>query len=143
MVENSGTVQQEENSRKGRINALVAIIFLQAVALWAATAWYLFELFTARPDSMGSAVFLFALIVLAALWVSATAIGIVRRSSWARGSAVTIQILQLAIALGSFQGEFAQPLVGWILLLSAGSALTMLILSTKRQVDSEKSETAG
>ncbi|MFC4223760.1 hypothetical protein [Lysinibacter cavernae] len=121
------------------MRGLVIILAAQAILMLAASVWFLFELFTEQPDSMASAIALFVLIVLGTVWVAATAVGVARSASWARGSAVTIQILQLAIAFGSFQGgEFAQPLVGWVLLISAGSALFMLIRSAKRSGEAEK-----
>ncbi|WGD36940.1 hypothetical protein [Lysinibacter sp. HNR] len=133
MAEESSIAPPENSPRPTRWRAPVVILFLQTFLMLVVTAWFFFELLTDNPDSFSSAVALFVLIVLGTVWVAATAVGLLRSASWARGSAVTIQILQIAVAIGSFQGQFAQPLIGWILLLSAVVALILLVRAAKRQ----------
>ena len=81
--------------------------------------WLLVELLTVTPESYTTAVAIFVLVVLAAGWLILTLVGILRLRGWARASTVTIQILMLAVAVGSFQGLFARPDVGWALLIPA------------------------
>jgi hypothetical protein len=59
--------------------------------------------------------------------VVATFVGLLRRRSWARASALTIQILQLAVAVGCFQGLFARPDLGWALLAPAVVAAVLAV----------------
>ncbi len=42
-------------------------------------------------------------------------------SAWMRGAIVVWQVLQLAIAIGSFQGLFARPDIGWLLVDPGGA----------------------
>ncbi|WP_431279800.1 hypothetical protein [Leifsonia poae] len=81
--------------------------------------WLLVELLTVVPESYASAIAIFALVVLTAVWVTATAIAALRGRGWSRASAVTIQILQIAVAVGSFQGFYARADLGWALLVPA------------------------
>ncbi|GAA3589513.1 hypothetical protein GCM10022198_11780 [Klugiella xanthotipulae] len=131
MADQLSSNNQHEVLHGRPFSLLVALLALQTCALVAASAWYTFELFTASPDSLGQALFLYALILLSTLWVAVTTWGVYRETSWSRGSAVTIQILQIAIAVGSFQGLYAQPVVGWILLVSAGTALILLLRAVR------------
>jgi hypothetical protein len=99
--------------------ALAVLLFLEAALVIALTVWLLVDLLTETPQSFASAVAIFALVALAAVWVTGTAIAALRGRSWSRASAVTIQILQIAVAVGSFQGIFARPDLGWALLVPA------------------------
>jgi hypothetical protein len=99
--------------------ALTVILALEALLVLALAVWLVVELLTETPQSYPSAVAIVVLVVLAAAWLIATVVGIARRRSWARASALTIQILQLAVAVGCFQGFYARPDVGWALLIPA------------------------
>ena len=49
-----------------------------------------------------------------------------RGSPWVRGATVVWQVLQIAVAVGAFQGFFARPDIGWLLLVPALAALVLL-----------------
>lgn len=98
---------------------LTVILALEAVLVTGLAVWLLVDLLTVRPASYPSAVAITVLGLLAAAWVILTVVGILRRRSWARASALTIQILQLAVAVGCFQGLTARPDLGWVLLVPA------------------------
>jgi len=98
---------------------LTVIVALEAVLVGGLAVWLIVELLTQRPESYTSAVALTVLVVLGAVWVVVTAVGLFRLRNWARASALTIQILQLAVAVGCFQGFFARPDLGWALLVPA------------------------
>jgi hypothetical protein len=55
-----------------------------------------------------------------------TGIGVLRGRPWVRGAVVVWQILQMAVAVGSFQGMFARPDIGWLLLAPAIVALGLV-----------------
>jgi uncharacterized membrane protein YhaH (DUF805 family) len=105
---------------------LSALIFLEAALVVGACAFLVFELITVTPDSIASALALTVLTALAAVWVLAIAIGVLRSRAWSRGAAMVWQVLQIAVAVGAFQGSFARPEVGWLLLLPALGALVLL-----------------
>lgn len=94
----------------------------------AVAVWFLFELLTAEPASLTSAIAIFVLVVIATAFVTAIAIGALRGSPWIRGAAFTWQLIQLAVAVGAFQGLYARADIGWALLVP--SVLVMLLLVT-------------
>jgi len=115
---------------------LTTILFAEAGLLWAAVVWLILELLTETPTSLASAVAILVLVLIAAIWVTAIAINSLRRRSWIRGAAVTWQLVQIAVAVGSFQGLYARPDLGWALLLPS---VVVLVLLFQRPVIAETS----
>jgi len=105
---------------------LAVLLFAECALLVAATVYLVVELLTVVPDSYPSALFLTVLTAVAAGWLGAIALGAVRRRSWIRGAAIVWQVLQGAVAIGCFQGIFAQPAIGWVLLVPAIVVLVLL-----------------
>jgi len=106
-------------TRPPALLALAVILFLEAALVTGLAVWLLIDLLTLTPEYLTTAIAIFVLTVLAAIWVIVTAVGILRRRAWARASTVTIQILQIAVAVGCFQGLVARPDLGWALLIPA------------------------
>jgi len=113
------------------LGVLIAILALEALALWAFSAWWVLELLIATPTSVGASLALLALTLVAASWVSAITVGALRGRPWIRGAAVTWQLVQVMIAIGCFQGIYARPDVGWALLLPS---IVVLVLVFNRKV---------
>ena len=111
---------------------LAAILYAEAGLLWAAVVWLILELLTATPTSLATAVAVLVLVLIAATWVTAIAVNSLRRRSWIRSAAVTWQVLQIAVAVGSFQGLYARPDLGWALLLP--SVVVMVLLFQPRVI---------
>ncbi|HEU4850024.1 MAG TPA: hypothetical protein VFS93_06405 [Terrimesophilobacter sp.] len=111
------------------LTVLAAMLFLEA-ALMAATAGFLFfELMTEAPASYASAIAILGLVLIAAAWLVVVAVGALRARPWVRGAALTWQVLQLAVAVGSFQGLFPRDDIGWFLLVPA--VIVLLLLFTR------------
>jgi hypothetical protein len=108
------------------LGVFIALLAAEALALWVFCAWWVLELLTATPTSMGASVALLALTVVAAVWVSAITVGALRGRPWIRGAAVTWQLVQVMIAIGCFQGVYARPDVGWVLLLPSIIVLVLV-----------------
>jgi hypothetical protein len=107
---------------------LATLLAAEAALLWATAGWLILELITATPTSLASALAILVLVLIAAAWVSAIAINSLRRRGWIRGAAVTWQLVQIAVAVGSFQGLYARADLGWALLLPSLLVLTLLFL---------------
>ncbi len=105
---------------------LATLLFAEAALLWVAAGWLVLELVTATPTSLATALAILVLVLIAAAWVSAIAINSLRRRSWIRGAAVTWQLVQIAVAVGSFQGLYARPDLGWALLVPSLVVLALL-----------------
>jgi hypothetical protein len=118
--------------------ALSVILGAEALLATGVTVWLVIELITATPDSFASAVVILLLSagLACALW--AMAVGLLRRQTWVRGAALTWQLLQIAVAIGCFQGVFAVPSLGWALLIPAVVAILLLmsppVVSATRRV---------
>lgn len=106
---------------------LRAILALEAAALVAIVVWLLIEILTDQPDSFASAIALLVLTAIGALWVVMLAVGAFRMAPWVRGGAITWQVLQIAVAIGCFQGFFARPDLGWALLVPALVVIGLLL----------------
>jgi hypothetical protein len=76
---------------------------------------------------MTSAVALAVLAVLAAVWWIATTLGALRTRPWMRGSALTLQLIFVAVGIGCFQGLTAVPAIGWALLIPALVGIALIL----------------
>jgi len=133
-VSTEGNAQVDEPGRAPRhplVIALAVLVFAEFLLLVAATVFLVVELLVDTPSSMASALFLTLLTAIAAVWLGVIALNILRGRAWVRGAAVVWQILQIAVAVGSFQGLFARPDIGWALLIPA---LVVLVLLFTRPV---------
>lgn len=114
-------------SHKSPLLVLLAVIVFAESALMGAAAVYLVvELLIDTPASFASAIALTVLVVVAAIWLVVIGVNTLRGAPWVRGAIVTWQVLQIAVAVGAFQGLFARPDIGWALLIPALVALVLL-----------------
>ena len=118
-------------SDSGGVRAALVIVSvvltLEAAALAAVVVWLVIDLVALAPSSYATAIALLVLVVIAALWVGAVAAASFRRAPWSRASAIVWQVLQVSIAVGAFQGLFARPDVGWLLLVPAITVIGLLL----------------
>lgn len=105
---------------------LTCLLALEAVALWATAVWELVELLTQPAASEAGAIALLVLIVIAAIWVSAIAVNVLRQRGWIRGAAVTWQLVQAAVAVGLLQGADANLPLGLGLLIPSVAVVALL-----------------
>ncbi len=125
----------EASTGGGVTTALVVvsgILLLEAAALVGVTIWLLVDLFALEPSSYATAIALLVLVAIAALWVGAVAVASVRRAPWTRAGAIVWQILQISVAVGAFQGLFARPDIGWLLLVPAVTVVGLLLWTPVR-----------
>lgn len=115
-----------QNRRPRALLALAGLLAAEALLLWAAAGWFVFEMLTATPTSLASAGAILALVLVAALWVSVIAWGALRARSWIRGAALTWQLVQIFVAIGCFQGLYARVDIGWALLLPSLAVIVLL-----------------
>lgn len=105
---------------------LVVLVGVEALALAGAAVFLLWELAVDEPTSYATAVAILVLAAVAAVWLAAVTLGLWRGRGWARGGALFWQLVQLAIALGSFQGVFARPDIGWLLVVPSVLVIALL-----------------
>ena len=105
---------------------MAAILFAECALMGFLTVVLVFEILVATPASYPSAIALAILAAIATVWVGFIAVHSLRGRPWIRGGALVWQILQIAVAVGSFQGAFAQPAVGWWLLIPSLAVIALL-----------------
>jgi len=105
------------------------IVTLEAVGAAVLFGYSVFGFVTRGDDPFLPALSIVLVAGIAFVWVAATAAGLLRRRSWARGSALTVQMLLFTVGIGAFQGLFAQPSLGWALVLPAVAGGIAAVLS--------------
>ncbi|MBX3104649.1 MAG: hypothetical protein KF867_06705 [Cryobacterium sp.] len=124
------------NKHPWQLVALAIVVFVESALCALASAWLVFELFTQKPASLAGAIFILVLALLAAGWLLFVGLSALKTKPWTRGAILTWQVLQLAVAVGSFQGLFARDDVGWVLLVPV--VLAILLLFSKPVLDATK-----
>ncbi|WP_166981131.1 hypothetical protein [Paramicrobacterium fandaimingii] len=122
------TAASSDSGKRSRaVVVTAALLGLEAAALVVVSGMLIVDLFTLRPDRYDSAIALTVLAVVAAIWLIAIVVAFWRGRQWSRAAALTWQVLQSALAIGAFQGIFAQPTIGWALLLPALAVIILLL----------------
>ena len=106
--------------------ALAVVLFLESAFLAVVAGLLVYDLAAEVPTSYASAVGILILVVIAAVWLVFVGIGALNARPWVRAAALTWQVLQLAIAIGSFQGAFAREDIAWFLLVPAVVVIALL-----------------
>ncbi|UOQ89773.1 hypothetical protein MUN74_02305 [Agromyces endophyticus] len=130
-----GPAASDSSAGGGARSALVVVsvlLFGEAVLVTVLLGWLLIDLFSLEPSSMATAVALTVLVAVGAIWVWAVAVASLRRAPWSRAAAIVWQILQISVAVGAFQGLFARPDVGWLLLVPAVTVIGLLLWTPVR-----------
>lgn len=113
-------------SRHPLVVALFVLLLAECVLLAGVTIYLVVEIVATRPASYASGLALIVLSLIATTWLGFIAANILRGRAWVRGGTLVWQVLQIAVAVGCFQGAFAQPQIGWVLLVPALVAIGLL-----------------
>ncbi len=134
--------EPQNAGRPALLIVLGILIAAEGLLMAGVAAWLLVELLTTKPVSLPTAVAITVLAVLAAIWVLAIAIGTFRVRPWIRGAAITWQLIQIAIAVGCFEGLYAEPALGWALLIPSlvviGLVVTPSVTRVTKRVRSDE-----
>jgi len=118
--------QPRVSGRPPLLVLLAVILFLECAALGVATGYLIVELVTEQPSSYASALAILVLTAIATIWLGVMAVHALSGRAWIRAGAIVWQVLQIAVAVGSFQGFFAVPAIGWLLLVPALLVIVLL-----------------
>lgn len=135
-VRYGASVSRPQNSpaqppRPGAVVLISAVLVFEALALLGVAGWYVYNLATSTPTSMGGAVFSLFLIVLVAVWLLVVGHFFFRGMRWTRAAALVWQLFMIVIAVPTLQGGVI--VVGLVLLPPAAAVL--LLLFTKPVID--------
>lgn len=117
---------------RAALRTVSIVLVLEALAVIAVAIWLVIDLVSLEPSSYATAIALIVLVVVGAVWVGATALASFSRAPWSRAAAIVWQILQVSVAVGAFQGLFARPDIGWMLLVPAITVIGLLLWSPVR-----------
>ena len=126
LSENTSADEASRGARHPLILLLAVIVFAEFLLLVGATGFLIIELFAATPSSYPTAIALTVVVAVAAVWLGVITVNILRCQAWVRSAALVWQVLQIAVAIGSFQGLFARQDIGWLLLIPAVFATILL-----------------
>lgn len=110
----------------------VLLVGLEGLFVGALAARLGFALVTGDTKSLVTSVALFALVAAAAIWIIFVALNLFKGKRWARSAGVFWQLVQLAVATGSFSGQFGSQAIGWGLIIP--SVLVLAALFSKKVV---------
>lgn len=122
----NGAQNGARSGRPKQLILLVVVLWLEFALLAGVSLFLMYELVAAVPTSYASAVAILVLSLIATAWLAVLAINAMRGRSWVRSGTVVWQVLQLAVAVGFFQGEFARPDLAWALLVPAVLAIVLV-----------------
>ncbi|WOF24223.1 histidine kinase [Microbacterium betulae] len=125
------------------VRIATVLVALEAVGMLALAGWQAVTLGTAEVTSLPSAIALVVLTVVGAVAVGAFALGIGAGRSWGRSGAIVVQLLVIAIAVGSVTGAYAQWGIGAALGLPAVTVLVVVLLATRDAGRAEAHGNAG
>ena len=113
--------------KRAKLVILTALVGLEALAVFASLIWLVVVPVLANEErDLALIAALGAVIAVFTIWLGYVTVAIWRLKPWARSAAVFWQTVQLAIAYGSFSGQFAQPAIGWALIVPSLAVLYLL-----------------
>lgn len=99
-----------------RLLIAIIIALAETALIWGLTIWSFFALFFGDYLNLVSAIFLSGILVTLALWTTNIVIGLSRLKKWSHTAGLVLQLIFAAVATASFSGEFAQPVIGGVML---------------------------
>ena len=107
---------------------LVVLLSIEFLGVAALAVVLLVETLTASGASVGGGIALTIIGFVAAAWLGAIIVGTLRGQAWIRAAAIVWQVLQVAVGVGALQGQVAQPVWGWPLIILAAFVFLLLFL---------------
>jgi hypothetical protein len=105
-----------QTPRNSLVILLGLFVSIEAVLVIAGALYFLSRIFLDTPENFMGAIVIFAITLVIAVGLIATAIATFRVQPWTRGAILTWQILQFAIATSFIQGIIEWQPVGWALI---------------------------
>ena len=111
------------------LRLLAATLLFESAVFACGTVYFIVQIVVSPADSRASAI---GVVVLASIGCTALvliAVATLRGKAWIRGAAITVQILQLIVAVGDFQNSVGRSDIG--LLLGIPAVLALILLFTR------------
>ncbi|WP_277495606.1 hypothetical protein [Aurantimicrobium minutum] len=136
---NPGSNGHEQTRRSPLVTLLGVLVSVEALLVTAGAVYFLSRIFLETPENLSGAFVIFAITLIIAAGLIATAIGTFKVKSWTRGAIVTWQILQFFVATSFIQGIQVWQPVGWLLIvLAVGTAVLLFSRPVINSMTTEK-----
>ena len=119
---------------------IAAILFLEALGLFAAAGWYLYGLLNSTPTSLGGAIFTMVFLLVLALWLLVVCYKLAGGYRWTRSAALVFQLFVVVIAVPTLSAGIIS--VGLTLLVPAAAVLLLLFTKPVVAYTSRTSDSA-
>ena len=123
---NPGLNGHEQTHRSPLVALLGVLVSIEALLVTAGAMYFLSRIFLETPENISGAFVIFAITLIIAAGLIATAIGTFKAKPWTRGAIVTWQIMQFVVATSFIQGIQAWQPVGWLLIVVAVGTAVLL-----------------
>jgi hypothetical protein len=132
-----GTAPVEARRRPPLVWVLAALLTLEFLLVAALAVLAIASVAQGGSGGLASGIALAAIIVLAAIWLAAMVVGLLRGQSWVRAAGIVWQVIQIAVGVGILG---SQPAIGIPLLVAAVLAFILLftpsvVAATRRRDD--------
>lgn len=125
-------MSETQEKRPIGLRVAAVLVALEGLFVGALAARLGVALLAGETRSLVTSIALFALVAAAAIWVIFVALQLLKGKRWARSAGVFWQLVQLAVASGSFSGQFGSQAIGWSLIIP--SVLVLALLFSKKVV---------
>ena len=136
---NPGLSGHEQTRRSPLVALLGVLVSVEALLVTAGALYFLSRIFMETPENLSGAFVIFAITLIIAAGLIATAIGTFKAKPWTRGAIVTWQIMQFVVATSFIQGIQVWQPVGWLLIaLAVGTAVLLFTRPVISAMTAEK-----
>jgi hypothetical protein len=122
------------------LRLVAALVGLEGLVVLGLAGSMLVGLLTGEARSVVTLIALVVLVAAAGAWVISVALALSKGKRWARSGALFWQLVQLAVATGSFTGQFGNAAIGWALILPSALVLVLLFQKSTIAATMEKTE---
>ena len=136
---NPGLSGHEQTRRSPLVALLGVLVSIEALLVTAGALYFLSRIFMETPENLSGAFVIFAITLIIATGLIATAIGTFKAKPWTRGAIVTWQVMQFVVATSFIQGIQVWQPVGWLLIaLAVGTAVLLFTRPVISAMTAEK-----
>lgn len=135
-------MSETQEKRPIGLNIAALLVGLEGLFIGALAARLGLALVSGETKSFVTSVALFALVAAAAIWIIYVSVNLFRGQRWSRSAGFFWQLVQLAVATGSFSGQFGSQAIGWSLIIPSVLVIGLLlskkvVAATMGAIDSE------
>lgn len=122
----------ESERRPRAATALAVLLFVESIAMLVLAGWLVLEALTDAVGQLGATLFLAVLALGAAFLLLQAGRGVLDGRSWSRSATVVWQVLQMGVALGTYDGAEGPVPLALALFVPAVAGLVLVFRRSVR-----------